>query len=161
MLGDVIVPRRRLPAPGDGARGLGGSVIAVTPVEPRARLPLRRHRRRGGRAGRLARHGPRGEAAAEEAPSNLAIFGRYLLTPPSCSSCPRSKPGAGDEIQLTDALRELLGRERSTRSSTTDPGYDTGNMLAWLEANLALAMDYDDLGPALRASMRRLLADAE
>ncbi|HJA04945.1 MAG: UTP--glucose-1-phosphate uridylyltransferase GalU [Candidatus Microbacterium stercoravium] len=91
--------------------------------------------------------------AKEEAPSNLAIIGRYLLTPEIFDVLEHTQPGKGNEIQLTDALKEI---------ATTDGGvdvygvifrgrrYDTGDKLDYIKAILQLASDRDDLGPDLR-----------
>jgi UTP--glucose-1-phosphate uridylyltransferase len=95
--------------------------------------------------------------AVNEAPSTLAIFGRYLLTPKVMELLPHIQPGRGEEIQLTDALRELLKYEDIYAVVEEDPGYDTGNVLAWLEANIGLALASHEHGPALRASLERLL----
>jgi UTP--glucose-1-phosphate uridylyltransferase len=95
--------------------------------------------------------------AVNEAPSTLAIFGRYLLTPAIMRVLPNVRPGRGDEIQLTDALREMLAHEPVHAVIDNDPGFDTGNVLAWLEANLALGLASVEHGPALRASMERML----
>jgi UTP--glucose-1-phosphate uridylyltransferase len=70
---------------------------------------------------------------------------------------PEVKPGRGDEIQLTDALRELLKTEDIYAVVETDPGFDTGNVLAWLEANVSLALASQEHGSALRASLERML----
>ena len=88
---------------------------------------------------------------AEMAPSNLAIFGRYLLTPAVMRILPQIEPGAGGEIQLTDALHRLLAEEEMY-AVVVEPGhgYDTGNVLLWLQANIALAMERDDLAAPLR-----------
>ncbi|HEY3316889.1 MAG TPA: UTP--glucose-1-phosphate uridylyltransferase GalU [Coriobacteriia bacterium] len=160
LLGDVLVPKNDcLPALRDVHERLGGSVIAVTPV------PTEHVSRYGVIAGEEVEPGVWRvtdlveKPSAEEAPSNKAIFGRYLLTPAVMRILPRIAPGQGGEIQLTDALRELLREEPIHAVVMDDAGYDTGNILSWLEANLALAMDYDDLGPQLRDVMRRLLGD--
>lgn len=90
----------------------------------------------------------------EEAPSNLAIIGRYVLHPDVFEVLEHTEPGAGDEIQLTDALQELAGRDgegggvygvifRGRR-------YDTGDKLSYIKANITIASERDDLGPDLR-----------
>ncbi|MBU4556871.1 MAG: UTP--glucose-1-phosphate uridylyltransferase GalU [Actinobacteria bacterium] len=158
MLGDVLVPKNDcLPKLKDVHDRLGGSVIAVTPVEQRY----------------VSRYGVIGGHEVEpgvwqltdlvekppvnEAPSNLAIFGRYLLTPKIMEILPKIEPGRGDEIQLTDALRELLKHEEIFAVTMECEGYDTGNVLSWLEANIALALETEELGPHLRESLVRLL----
>ncbi len=74
--------------------------------------------------------------AVEEAPSNLAVFGRYLLTPRVMELLADAKPGAGNEIQLTDALDALL-KEEEMYALVIDPedGYDTGTIESWLDTN--------------------------
>ncbi len=74
--------------------------------------------------------------AVEEAPSNLAVFGRYLLTPRVMELLADAKPGAGNEIQLTDALDALL-KEEEMYALVIDPedGFDTGTVESWLDTN--------------------------
>lgn len=74
--------------------------------------------------------------AVEEAPSSLAVFGRYLLTPRVMELLADAKPGAGNEIQLTDALDALL-KEEEMYALVIDPedGYDTGTIESWLDTN--------------------------
>ena len=74
--------------------------------------------------------------AVEQAPSNLAIFGRYLLTPRVMELLAEVKPGAGGEIQLTDALDALLAEE-DMYALIIDPadGFDTGTVESWLDTN--------------------------
>lgn len=74
--------------------------------------------------------------AVEDAPSNLAVFGRYLLTPRVMELLADAKPGAGNEIQLTDALDALL-KEGEMYALVIDPedGYDTGTIESWLDTN--------------------------
>jgi UTP--glucose-1-phosphate uridylyltransferase len=69
-----------------------------------------------------------------------------------------TQPGKGGEIQLTDALVKLLEREE-LYAVVIDPaeGYDTGTVLSWLEANVALALSSDEYGADVRASLTRLL----
>jgi UTP--glucose-1-phosphate uridylyltransferase len=158
LLGDVIVPRNDcLPKLKDVHERFGGSVLAVTPVEPSLVS------RYGVIAGNEVEPGVWQvtdlveKPAVNEAPSTLAIFGRYLLTPKIMELLPHIKPGRGEEIQLTDALRELLKYEKIYAVVEEDPGYDTGNVLAWLEANVRLALASHEHGPALRASLERML----
>ncbi|MEE2521246.1 UTP--glucose-1-phosphate uridylyltransferase GalU [Pseudarthrobacter sp. J75] len=90
----------------------------------------------------------------EDAPSNLAVIGRYVLHHSVFSVLENTAPGRGDEIQLTDALQELASGEgegygvygvvfRGRR-------YDTGDKLSYLKACVQLAIDSEDLGPGLR-----------
>jgi len=162
MLGDVIVPRMDiLPKLKGVHERYGGSVLAVTPVEPA--LVSRYGVIAGAEVepGVWQVHDLVEKPAVNEAPSILAIFGRYLLTPKIMEILPHVKPGRGDEIQLTDALRELLKTETIHAVVEEDPGYDTGNVLAWLEANIEIALASHEHGPALRASLERILAESE
>ena len=74
--------------------------------------------------------------AVEEAPSNFAVFGRYLLSPRVMELLAEVKPGAGGEIQLTDALDAVL-KEEEMYALVIDPedGYDTGTIESWLDTN--------------------------
>ena len=158
LLGDVIVPRHDcLPKLKDVHDRFGGSVVAVTPVEP---AMVSRY---GVIAGTEIEPGVWEvtdlveKPAVNEAPSTLAIFGRYLLTPKIMELLPHIQPGRGDEIQLTDALRELLKTEKVYAVVEEDPGFDTGNILAWLETNVSLALASPEHGAALRTSLERML----
>jgi len=83
---------------------------------------------------------------AEEAPSNLAVLGRYILTPEIFDYLRELKPGYGGEIQLTDALR-LMCKDRDIYGMLyTGKRYDIGNKLEWLKANVELALRDEELG---------------
>jgi UTP--glucose-1-phosphate uridylyltransferase len=158
LLGDVIVPRMDcLPRLQEVHERYGGSVLAVSPVDPTLVS------RYGVIAGEEIEPGVWRvtdlieKPAPDQAPSALAIFGRYLLTPRVMEILPHVQPGRGDEIQLTDALRELLQTEEIYAVVESDPGFDTGNVLSWLEANVALTLESPEYGTALRASLERLL----
>jgi UTP--glucose-1-phosphate uridylyltransferase len=72
----------------------------------------------------------------EQAPSNLTVFGRYLLSPRVMELLASAKPGAGGEIQLTDALDAVL-KEEEMYALVIDPedGFDTGTVETWLDTN--------------------------
>jgi len=71
---------------------------------------------------------------------------------------PHVKPGRGDEIQLTDALVELLKTEAIYAVVVEpDEGFDTGNVLSWLEANVLLGLESPEYGSALREGLERIL----
>ncbi len=87
----------------------------------------------------------------ELAPSNLAVMGRYVLTPEIFDALDRTQPGKGGELQLTDAIGLLLG-EQHVYGYTFEKGrYDIGNKLDYLRATVELALERDDLGPPFRA----------
>ena len=85
----------------------------------------------------------------EDAPSNLAVIGRYVFTPEIFDALDRIEPGVGGELQLTDAIDLLLGPEPVFGRVFTDGRYDIGKKLDFLRANVELALDRDDLGPEL------------
>lgn len=89
--------------------------------------------------------------APEVAPSNLAVVGRYVLTPGIFDAIGRTRPGRGGEIQLTDAIKLLLADEPVFGYTFTHGRFDVGNKLDYLKATLELALERDDLGPPLRA----------
>ncbi|MDP1711689.1 MAG: UTP--glucose-1-phosphate uridylyltransferase GalU [Candidatus Nanopelagicaceae bacterium] len=96
--------------------------------------------------------------ALEDAPSNYAVLGRYLLTPEIFSILRVTKPGRGNEVQLTDAIQVLTQR--------TDNGgpvhgvifkgrrYDTGDKMGYLQATVRLAAEREDLGPKFRVWLK-------
>lgn len=88
---------------------------------------------------------------ADEAPSNLAVVGRYVFTPEIFDAIDRVAPGAGGEIQLTDAMALLLKEQEVYGATFTDGRFDTGNKLEYLKATVELAARRPDLGPDFRA----------
>ena len=93
----------------------------------------------------------------EDAPSDLAVAGRYLLTPDIFEKLEHVEPGSGGEIQLTDAL-EMQAREGHCYGIEFDgERYDTGNPLGLVTTNIAYGLKREDIGPALREYMRQAL----
>jgi len=89
--------------------------------------------------------------APEEAPSNLAAIGRYVLTPEIFDALRATPPGKGGEIQLTDAIN-ILAQEQAVYAYVFENGrFDVGNKLDYLRATLELAIDREDLREGLRA----------
>jgi UTP--glucose-1-phosphate uridylyltransferase len=86
----------------------------------------------------------------EDAPSTLAVMGRYVFTPEIFDALEQVKPGVGGEIQLTDAIGILLGDQTVYGYGFTDGRYDIGKKLDYLRATVELALDRDDLGPEFR-----------
>jgi UTP--glucose-1-phosphate uridylyltransferase len=95
------------------------------------------------------------------APSNLMIPGRYILQPGVMRILERQQAGAGGEIQLTDAMAQLIGVEPFHALTFDGDRYDCGDKSGYVAANLALALDRDDIGPAVRAFARRLIGVEE
>jgi len=93
----------------------------------------------------------------EEAPSNLGVVGRYILTPEIFDILKDTPPGKGGEIQLTDAIQSLLKEQTVYACELEGTRYDTGNPRGWLEATVSLALKRPDIGPGLKEYIRRLL----
>ena len=81
----------------------------------------------------------------EEAPSNIAILGRYIITPQIFEILDNTKPGKGGEIQLTDALKVLISNEAMYAYNFEGRRYDVGDKLGFLEASVEYALNRDDL----------------
>jgi UTP--glucose-1-phosphate uridylyltransferase len=95
----------------------------------------------------------------EEAPSNLAIIGRYILTPAIFDVLSRTQTGAGGELQLTDALRGLLQQEKMYAYVYEGKRHDAGDKLGFLKATIEFALKREDLGGRLREYLRTLKLD--
>jgi|SRR5579875_116773 len=93
-----------------------------------------------------------------EAPSNLAVMGRYVFGPTIFEAIAGTKPGRGGEIQLTDAIKALAQREPVYGWTFRQGRFDVGNKLDWLQATVELALERDDLGPPFRAFLKERLA---
>jgi len=94
----------------------------------------------------------------EKAPSNLAVIGRYILVPEIFPLLAEVKPGAGGEIQLTDALRLLARRSRVYAYRFQGKRYDTGDKLGFLQATVEFALARPDLAGPFREYLTRLLS---
>jgi UTP--glucose-1-phosphate uridylyltransferase len=94
----------------------------------------------------------------QNAPSTLAVAGRYVLTPGVFESIRRQPRGSGGEIQLTDGIAALIGSEKVYAFRYDGRRYDCGSKEGFLEATLDLALANPELGPAVRAHMARLTA---
>lgn len=96
----------------------------------------------------------------EEAPSSLAIIGRYVLSPEIFAVLRETAPGRGGEIQLTDALATLVERGEPVHGVVfSGRRYDTGDKLDYLKAVIRLAVERDDLGPALRTWLHEFVTE--
>ena len=93
---------------------------------------------------------------AEEAPSNLAIIGRYILVPEIFKSLETIEPGAGGEIQLTDGLKHLLRSRPVYGYRFEGRRFDAGDKLGFLQATVELALRRPDLGTPFRDYLRGL-----
>lgn len=150
---------------------VGGSVIALLEVEPEQISAY------GAAVVEPAPEAGRGDdvvrvisavekPAVEDAPSNLAIIGRYVLSPAVFDVLDRTKPGKGGEIQLTDALMELAEMDKDAGGGVygvvfRGRRYDTGAKLDYLKAIVQIGADRDDLGEDFVAWLREFVADYE
>lgn len=92
----------------------------------------------------------------EEAPSNLAIIGRYVLTPQIFDSLTRIAPGAGGEIQLTDGMRYLLGSQPIYGLKFEGRRFDAGDKQGFLRATVEFGLKHPTLGAAFRSYLREM-----
>jgi UTP--glucose-1-phosphate uridylyltransferase len=167
LLGDDIVDQRDplLDRMIEVRGQYGGSVIALIEVDP-ASIHLY------GCAAVRAVPGERDvvriddliEKPEHDAPSNLAIIGRYVLDPAIFEVLAQTPPGRGNEIQLTDALRALAGRDGRRGGPVhgvlfRGRRYDTGDKAEYLRATVRLACNRDDLGPEFRQWLKTFVAE--
>jgi UTP--glucose-1-phosphate uridylyltransferase len=92
----------------------------------------------------------------EAAPSNQAVVGRYVLTPEIFDILSHTQPGSGGEIQITDGLCTLLGKQPIFAYEFTGQRYDTGDTVGWLTTSLIYALRRPEFAPSLRAFLRTL-----
>ena len=92
----------------------------------------------------------------EDAPSNLAIIGRYVLTPAVFETLASTEPGKLGELQLTDGIKGLLKREKVYGYTFEGRRYDTGDKLGMLKAMVEFALQREDLGADFRAFLKNL-----
>jgi len=93
---------------------------------------------------------------AEDAPSNLAIIGRYVLTPEIFSCIESIEPGSGGEIQLTDAMKYMLKTKPIYGLKFEGKRYDAGDKFGFLKATVEFALEREDLGPKFRDYLKTL-----
>jgi len=92
----------------------------------------------------------------EDAPSNLAIIGRYILTPAIFEMLETIEPGSGGELQLTDGLRQLLKKEKIYGFTFVGKRHDAGDKLGFLKATVEFALKRKDLGKDFREYLKGL-----
>ncbi|PIO80938.1 UTP--glucose-1-phosphate uridylyltransferase [Pediococcus damnosus] len=95
----------------------------------------------------------------EEAPSDYAIIGRYLLTPEIFDVLAHQKPGKGNEVQLTDAINELNKTQRVFAHVFTGKRYDVGNKFGFLKTNIQYGLKHPEVRDELRAYIKQLGAE--
>lgn len=93
------------------------------------------------------------------APSNIAIIGRYILTPKIFDTIERTPPGAKGEIQLTDAIRALLPEEKVYGYLFEGKRYDAGDKFGFIKATIELSLKREDIGEKVKEFIRTFLKD--
>lgn len=93
----------------------------------------------------------------EDAPSNLIVSGRYILQPEVMRILEGQEKGAGGEIQLTDAMAQMIGQQPFNAVTFNGNRYDCGSKVGYIEANLALALQRPDMAEQVRAIALNLL----
>ena len=112
----------------------------------------------GARDGRLtAVNGLVEKPAPGTAPSNLSVIGRYILQPEVMRVLENQEKGAGGEIQLTDAMARMIGTQPFHGLTFDGRRYDCGDKAGYIQANFALALEREDIGPVVRAFAEALL----
>ena len=104
----------------------------------------------------------REQAALDEAPSNLAVAARYVLSPKIFDALVRTRPGKSNEIQLTDAIRDLIaggGKVLGMRLAPGERRYDIGNFESYFRAFVEFALADPSYGNALREHVKRLVRE--
>jgi len=91
------------------------------------------------------------------APSNLCIIGRYILQPEVFAILDKQERGAGNEIQLTDAMAQMIGKTPFHAVKTDCARYDCGDKVGFLHANLAVGLSRPDIAPQLKIILKGLV----
>ena len=91
-----------------------------------------------------------------EAPSNLAVVGRYILTSRIFRLLDRLQPGAGGELQLTDAIQSLTAEQTVLAHEFSGTRYDCGSKLGYLQANVEMGMEHKEIGADFRSYLKQL-----
>jgi len=95
----------------------------------------------------------------EDAPSNLIISGRYILQPEVMRVLENQGKGAGGEVQLTDAMAQMIGKQAFHAVTFAGKRYDCGSKTGFVEATLAIALEREDMRDEVRAMAKRLLGE--
>ncbi len=91
------------------------------------------------------------------APSNIAILGRYIISPQIFEMLEKTKPGKNGEVQLTDALKLLLGKEAIYAYKFKGKRYDVGDKLGFLQATVEFALKRDDIKDQFKAYLKSII----
>ncbi len=138
--------------------GIGHSHVYVSCLRTCSRSPIGVSPNSGTSAGRNNRNGALTEVKGlvekprpGTSPSNLAVIGRYILQPEVMRVLETQEKGAGNEIQLTDAMARMIGDQPFHGLTFDGKRYDCGDKAGYVQANIAVALGREDIGPAVRA----------
>jgi UTP--glucose-1-phosphate uridylyltransferase len=138
---------------------VGGNLVAVMDV-PKAHTDRYGILKTGKESGRLVEAlGLVEKPKPEEAPSTLSIIGRYILQPDVFAHLDKQSPGAGGEIQLTDAMALMCGRGRFHGYRFEGRRFDCGDKAGFIEANIAYALNHPKIGRKVRDAVLALAKD--
>ncbi len=159
MLGDIIIPPETpcLPQLIDVYEQYGGSVLSLVPLPPEV-VPtygIASIEELGNDALKITHLVEK--PALEEAPSDLGVYGRYILTPDIFALLEQTPPGYGGEIQVTDAIEMQAKAGHCYGVRFTGERYDTGTPLGLLTTSISFALKRPDIAPGLRDYMRQVL----
>ncbi|NJM51368.1 MAG: UTP--glucose-1-phosphate uridylyltransferase GalU [Sphingomonadales bacterium] len=136
---------------------VGGNLISVLEV-PRDKVSSYGVIDPGERAGALTEvKGLVEKPSVADAPSNLIISGRYILQPEVMRTLENQEKGAGGEIQLTDAMARMIGNQAFHAVTFDGNRYDCGSKVGYIEANLAVALEREDMADEVRSIARAML----
>ncbi len=166
----ILLPDELMIANADGGPGCmkqmveayeqtGGNLISVLEV-PHAEVSSYGVIDPGTRNGALTQvRGLVEKPKLEDAPSNLILSGRYILQPEVMATLERQEKGAGGEIQLTDAMAQMIGQQPFHAVTFSGKRYDCGSKTGYVEATLALALQRPDMAEEVRRMATRVLAE--
>jgi UTP--glucose-1-phosphate uridylyltransferase len=143
----------------DAYNDVGGNVVGVVDVP-------REHTNRYGILdiesddGRLAKvKGLVEKPEPDKAPSTLSVIGRYILQPEIFYELEAKQIGTGGEIQLTDSMSRLIGKQPFHGLRYTGTRYDCGDKVGFIEANVAFALAHPEMGDAVRAALKKIIGN--
>ena len=161
MLGDIIIPPEApcLPELIQVHEQYGGSVLSLVSLPPEV-IPtygIAKVEELGANVVKIPHVVEK--PPLEEAPSDLGVYGRYVLTPDIFELLEQTQPGSGGEIQVTDAIQMQAKSGNCYGAIYSDTRYDTGTPLGLLTTSIAFALKRPDLAPELREYMRKALSE--
>lgn len=138
--------------------GVGGNLVGVTdvPREQTNRYGILDVEKDDGKLASVK--GLVEKPAPDKAPSTLSIIGRYILQPEIFTELEAKRTGAGGEIQLTDSMARLIGKQPFHGLRFEGTRYDCGDKIGFIEANVAFALAHPDMGSKVREAVQRIIA---